>query len=308
MLPTRDYRLIAFFVAIADTGSIRAAARRLGVSAPVVSMALTDLEAGLGTTLAQRSSRGLKLTRDGQAFHAAAAEMVRAGERAIDTIRDASRRPSGRLAITLPAELCAVWLPPHLKAFEARFPDIQTTIEAVDTVVDLPRSDCDIALRSTFLQSPLRPPDSLAILPLALVAEPALAARAGTARDALPLIGFSPREANTVMTGVRADGTRLSLPCRTRITVNNGLLARELAKAGFGAALVIAEIVADDLKHGRLARIMPAYEFGYVAMRLIMRDDHPSAAARAFAQFLSDRLGEKSKRFARLDGTRRTGL
>jgi DNA-binding transcriptional LysR family regulator len=304
MLPTRDYRLIAFFAAIADAGSIRAAARRLGVSAPVVSMALADLEAGLGTTLAQRSARGLKLTRDGRTFHAAAAEMVRAGERAIGTVRDARRRPSGRLAITLPAELCATWLPSHLKAFEARFPEVQTTIEAIDTVVDLPRSDCDIALRSAFLQNPPGPVDSLAILPLALVAAPALAARTGTVGDALPLIGFSPREASTVITGVRADGAHLSLPCCTRITVNNGLLARELAKAGFGAALVIADVVADDLKHGRLARIMPAYGFGYVAIRLIMRDDHPSAAARAFAQFLSDRLGAKSKRSARLGGAR----
>jgi len=79
-MATRDYRLMALFVAIADSNSIRAASRRLNVSAPVVSTALADLEATLGTTLVRRGRRQLELTPDGRAFHAAAREMVRAAD------------------------------------------------------------------------------------------------------------------------------------------------------------------------------------------------------------------------------------
>jgi DNA-binding transcriptional LysR family regulator len=53
------------FVAIAETGSVVAAARRLGISKSVVSERLADLERGPGARFVQRTTRRLSLTRDG---------------------------------------------------------------------------------------------------------------------------------------------------------------------------------------------------------------------------------------------------
>lgn len=56
------------FVALADTGGIRAAARRRGVSQPVVTRHIRELERELGAALVRRSSSGAALTDDGLAF------------------------------------------------------------------------------------------------------------------------------------------------------------------------------------------------------------------------------------------------
>ena len=59
---------LAAFTALADAGSISAAARRLGVPKSVVSERLSDLERELGGRLAQRTTRKMSLTEDGLAF------------------------------------------------------------------------------------------------------------------------------------------------------------------------------------------------------------------------------------------------
>lgn len=71
-----------------------------------------------------------------------------------------------------------------------------------------------------------------------------------------------------------------------RIRINNGLLAKDLASTGLGAALVIDAAIQADLKAGRLVRLLPGYRFGVVVLRLLMRDTHPSPAALAFAEFI----------------------
>lgn len=288
----RDYRLMAFLVAIADAGSIRGAARRLGVSAPVVSTALADLEANLGTTLARRGQRQLKLTPDGLAVYEAASEMVRAGERALSVARRSRARPRGRVAMTLPTALCVTWLPPILREFEAAHPEIETSIHAIDTIVDLPRSDYDLAIRAIYTPRPTGHADAFDILPLDLVASqamaPASSIAAARARP-IPLIDFSVRETGPSLTGFRRDGTPVSIPTATRIRVNDALLARELARAGLGAALVPREIAADDLARGSLVRMLGQYSFGFIAVRLLQRDRHPSTAARALVEFLHAR-------------------
>jgi DNA-binding transcriptional LysR family regulator len=188
------------------------------------------------------------------------------------------------------------WLPPILRAFEVAYPDIETSIHATDAVIDLQRSDHDLALRARYLLRPGGGGDTVSTLPLDLVATPAIARAAPTFAAArsrpIPLIGFSVRESSESVVGLRRDGRMVSIPAATRIWVNNGLLARELARAGFGAALVMRAIVADDLAQGRLTRVLPQYSFGGVAVRLLQRDAQPSAAARAFIGFVRERTGQ----------------
>jgi len=294
-MATRDYRLMALFVAIADSNSIRAASRRLNVSAPVVSTALADLEATLGTTLVRRGRRQLELTPDGRAFHAAAREMVRAADTAMSLFRADLARPRGRLAVTLPTELCVAWLPPLLHTFEAKYPDVRTEIDATDAVIELPRSSYDIAVRARFALRASDDPAGFTAMPLALVGAPSFAARFAPRKLAkagpLPLIGFSERANNASVAALRPDGTAIVIPATMRIRINSGLLAEDLARTGLGAALVIEAAVEADIAAGRLVRLLPTYRFGVVVLRLLMRDTHPSPAARVFAEFIQAPAG-----------------
>ena len=74
------------FIAVVDSGSIRAAARKLGVSQPAITKSVRLLEAELNLRLLQRSSKGILLTAAGRAFFARArvaqSELLKAKEEA----------------------------------------------------------------------------------------------------------------------------------------------------------------------------------------------------------------------------------
>ena len=61
-------RLLRTFLAVADSGSVRAATESLFVSQPAVSSAIASLERELGVALVARRDRGLRLTAAGTAF------------------------------------------------------------------------------------------------------------------------------------------------------------------------------------------------------------------------------------------------
>src|SRR4051794_1554662 len=96
---------ISSFVAIAEDGSISAAARRLNLSKSVVSERLAELEHGLGAQLFHRTTRKLSLTEDGAAFLERAVRIVREVD---DAAAEVSER---RGKLTGPAPRCFVWKP-----------------------------------------------------------------------------------------------------------------------------------------------------------------------------------------------------
>jgi len=93
---------MATFVAVAESGSISEASRRLTLSKSVVSERLADLEKELGVRLLHRSTRKLSLTEDGTAFLARASAIMRDVEDAAAEL--AQRRGSlvGPLRISAP--------------------------------------------------------------------------------------------------------------------------------------------------------------------------------------------------------------
>jgi DNA-binding transcriptional LysR family regulator len=290
-MAARDYRLLAYFVEIVDAGSLREAARRLSLSPPVVSAALSDLEALARTTLLRRGRRGAVPTREGAALYETASAMVAAARAAMAGF-DARRGAfAGEVRVTLPTELSLAWLPQRLRAFEKKHPGVAVRIDAADVAIDLARSDCDVALRATHRIGEARPVDAIAWLPVDLVAAPEMLA--GLPREparrlnALPQIALTGAPTRGVYVAREKDGAEIRVPARVRIEVNNGFVAKEFARMGFGAALAIGVSVAADLRAGRLARAAPGLDFGAVAVRPLFRDKRPSPAASAFVAFLA---------------------
>lgn len=73
-----ELRALALFLAVAETGSMTAAGRRLGASQPAVSQAVARLEAGLGVGLFERGTRPLRLTAAGEALRVGAGPLLAA--------------------------------------------------------------------------------------------------------------------------------------------------------------------------------------------------------------------------------------
>ncbi len=151
---TCDWADIPVLLAVTRRGTLRAAAKALGVSHSTVLRRLDAIEASLGARLFERSSEGrYELTPAGQdAFDAAqqVEELVQAMERRIQG-RDVEL--SGRLHVTMPAPFLPV-LSRDLAAFSREYPAIELTIAAGQSFVDLAHRESDVALRVTTNPSP----------------------------------------------------------------------------------------------------------------------------------------------------------
>ncbi|MEV7937759.1 LysR family transcriptional regulator [Kitasatospora sp. NPDC088264] len=87
-----DLDTVRTFVAAADAGQFQEAAAELAVTQQAVSKRIAALERNLGVRLFTRTARGAELTIDGQAFLPHARELLRAAERAVESVRP-GRRP-----------------------------------------------------------------------------------------------------------------------------------------------------------------------------------------------------------------------
>lgn len=67
---------LRYAIAVADAGSITAAAARLFIAQPSLSKALSELEAEMGVTIFERSARGVRPTEDGTRFLSYARQVV----------------------------------------------------------------------------------------------------------------------------------------------------------------------------------------------------------------------------------------
>lgn len=86
-----DLLAVRTFVAVADAGQFQAAATALAVTQQAVSKRVASLEKDLGVRLFTRTARGARLTVDGQAFLPHARDLLRAEERAADSVRTGRR-------------------------------------------------------------------------------------------------------------------------------------------------------------------------------------------------------------------------
>ena len=99
------------FIAVVDAGSIRGAARRLGVSQPALTRSLQQLEAELGVLLMQRSIRGASLTSAGSAFLARARVAENELRMGADEARRSSDDGGGLVTVGLSPSAASVFAP-----------------------------------------------------------------------------------------------------------------------------------------------------------------------------------------------------
>src|ERR1700689_4843679 len=110
---------LSLFVRTVETGSFSKAAREFGLSQPSVSRAIASLEARLGVTLLQRTTRRLTTTDLGQALAA------------IDDAENAARgadRLSGVLRVSLPTAYGVRQIVPRLPGFLALQPGLKVDL------------------------------------------------------------------------------------------------------------------------------------------------------------------------------------
>lgn len=145
---------MAAFARVVEMGSFTAAARELGLSTPVVSKRISELEHKLGTRLLYRTTRKLSLTEAGSAFYRHCARLVEEAKLAEETVARLNESPRGLLRITAPVTFGSSQVAPAIPAFLARYPEINIEMVLNDRLVDLAEEGFDLAIRLTGTPQP----------------------------------------------------------------------------------------------------------------------------------------------------------
>jgi DNA-binding transcriptional LysR family regulator len=121
-----DLRQLSYFVAVAEEGGIRAAARRLHIAQPQVSQALRRLESELGVELMQRSPRGIEMTSGGRELLAHGRDILDRVDQARAALRQMAEPGSNALRIGVMAGVLSAGelLAPILAAYREVRPDV----------------------------------------------------------------------------------------------------------------------------------------------------------------------------------------
>src|SRR5215472_5204499 len=138
---------MSIVLAVAEAGSLSAAARRLNTPPATASRKIMELEGLLRAKLFDRSARKLTLTDSGLSY-------VEALKRILAELSEADRAasgefvsPTGELIVTAPSALGRLYLIPILAEFLRAYPEIDVRLLLVDRILSLPEDHFDVALR-----------------------------------------------------------------------------------------------------------------------------------------------------------------
>ena len=248
------------FLAVAATGSVRAAAEGLVVTQPAVSAALASLQHEIGVALVAREGRGLRLTAAGEAFADYARRALGLLDEGMSAAVGAAQPERGRLrlaAVTSAGERLA---PSLLASFVARYPGVDVSLEVGNRrrVWDLlAHHEADLAIGG-------RPPATavtLATRPHQLVvvaarrSTPASARRRATRSVSLADLAGATWLLREAGSGTRANAEELlgglDIDPRVLSLGSNGAIV-ESVRIGLGITLISGDAVGEYLRSGDL--------------------------------------------------------
>lgn len=137
---------IRIFLAVARSGQILGAAKKLGLNHTTVSRRLSALEHSLKTTLLNRRTNGSELTQAGEEFLLAAERMETEMLNAHAHLADADIAIAGTVRIGAPDGFGVNFLSPRLARFSLHYPDLTLQLVPVPRSFSLSRREVDIAI------------------------------------------------------------------------------------------------------------------------------------------------------------------
>ncbi|MCA9608731.1 MAG: LysR family transcriptional regulator [Myxococcales bacterium] len=288
-----DLNALRVFAKVVEAGSFVGASRELDVPKSTVSRRVSELEAKLGARLLQRTTRKLRLTDAGRAYyeHAARALVeVEAAERAVTQLAEV---PRGRLRVTTPLNFG--FLAPIVVSFTARFEEVEVDLVGTDRVVDLVEEGFDLAIRAGRLRDTSVVASRIGALERYLVASPSFIAAHGAPKRpddlrALECLVFSGSSDGASWRLTRAKQTR-TVRVQGRLVVNDFEFLEEAARAGLGVALLPAHHAVEDLREGRLVRLLPGWCSSEQPISVVYPSArHLAPKVRAFIEHLREQM------------------
>ncbi len=142
-----DWAHLRSFLATAETTSLSAAARKLGLTQPTLSRQVAALENSLSLLLFERVGRGLELTEAGREVLAHVRDMGAAASRAALTASAQRSEITGTVRITASDVFASTYIPEMIIEVRKRAPNLMIEVISTNDISDLMRREADIAIR-----------------------------------------------------------------------------------------------------------------------------------------------------------------
>ncbi|WP_374943663.1 LysR family transcriptional regulator [Sphingomonas sp.] len=149
MGPRFDWNDVRYFLAVARSGTISLAGRRMGADHATVARRIAALEAALGRQLFQRNPRGYDLTPHGEALLGMAAAMEIEAVRLEESAAGQPHGLTGAVRISTPEGFGNFFLASRIGALAAAHPRLAVEMITIQQIVALSRREADVAVIMT---------------------------------------------------------------------------------------------------------------------------------------------------------------
>ena len=149
-----DWNQLKAFLETAETGSLSAAARKLGLTQPTLSRQVAAIEQSMGVTLFERVGKSMALTPTGLDLLEHARAMGAAAEALSLAATGSSQAVRGVVSVSATDVVASVLLPPLVKKLHDQEPGIAIDVIPSNALSDLLRREADIAIRHVKPEQP----------------------------------------------------------------------------------------------------------------------------------------------------------
>ncbi|MDB5616658.1 LysR family transcriptional regulator [Tardiphaga sp.] len=254
---------LAAFAVVAEQGSFTRAAAELGMSQSALSHAMKSLEERLGVRLLSRTTRSVSTTEEGEKLLRSlrpALEEISAG---VDAVGAARGKLSGTVRVTATRHAIASAIMPKLPRFFASYPDVQVDMIADDNLVDIVAERLDAGIRfGDIVQKDMIAVRIGADVRMSVVGAPSYFEEHAVPKTPRDLADHRCINYRLVRSGglyawdFEEKGRSFEVRVAGPLVFNNADLLREAALAGHGLAYMYDDMVAADVKAGRLKRVL----------------------------------------------------
>jgi DNA-binding transcriptional LysR family regulator len=286
------------FVRVVDSAGFSAAARRLNLSATMVSNHIQALEERLGARLLNRTTRRISLTEVGRAYYERCVQILGELEAADRAAGELQSTPRGMLRLHTNAHIVR-FLAPVVVKFLAAYPEASIEHNTGERMIDLVDEGVDLAIRT------LPPPDSsLIVRRLAPWRHIACCSPEYLERHDAPERPEDLQQHNCLRYSfypfgdewrfLGPGGESVSVRVRSNLLTSSGEQLRLAALSATGVFLAPSFAIVEDLAEGRLVRLLPDFHGPEFAITAIYpHRHHLSAKVRSFVDIAAAHFAEQ---------------
>lgn len=281
---------MALFVEVIKANSFRGAAEAVGMPNSTVSRRIAELERRIGLRLLNRTTRRIELTEGGRLYYERCRRIVDEARLAHEELSELVENPSGLIRLSMPIDFGVVYLAPLLAEFAERYPQIKFDLDLTPKRLDLIRDPVDLVIRIGALPDSQLIARPLGTLQRSLFASPSYLARHGVPSSPAELLQHQCLRMLDAPWVLQDAKQKLSLAVQGRYQLNNIGMLRRLTLLGQGIAMLVDEMIDEDLTQGRLQRVLPNWKAETLPVYAITETRLVPAKVRVLIDFLTDQF------------------